>query len=105
MFFGNSRIDFCSPEFFNDSASTGFSILGIDTVFPFPAKRGSGSGFVEGMTDFKVLGAGVFTSGICDIEVFLLSGKIDFPSKGFSGETGFGGSVSRRIPMEFLWIH
>ena len=83
---------------------TGFCVLGIDTVSPCLARRGRGSGFVEGMTDFKILRAGVFTSGICDVEIFVLSGKISFPSKRFSGETGFAGNVSRRIPMGFSWI-
>ena len=30
------------------------------------------------MTDFEIPGAGVFTSGICDVEIFVLSGKIGF---------------------------
>ena len=69
-----------------------------------PAIRGSGSGFVEGMTDFEILGAGVFTSGICDVEIFVLSGKDGFLRKDFSGETGFGGCVLKLIPMEFLLV-
>ena len=81
-----------------------FCVLGIDTVSSCPAIRGSGSGFLEGMTDFEILGADVFTSGICDVEIFVLSGKVGFASKGFSGETSFAGRVSRRIPMEFSWI-
>ena len=62
------------------------------------------TGFVEGMTDFEILGAGVFTSGYCDVEIFVLSGKVGFLSKDFSGQTRFGGIVLRRIPRRFSWI-
>ena len=79
-------------------------MIGTDTVSPFPARRGSGSGFVEEITDFDILGAGVLTSGYCDVEIFVLSGKVGFLRKDFSGETDFGGCVSRRIPMEFSWV-
>ena len=56
------------------------------------------------MTDFEILEAGVVTSGIFDVEIFVLSGTVGFLRKDFSGETGFAGSVSKRIPLGLSWI-
>ena len=56
------------------------------------------------MNDFEILGADFFTPGICDVEIFVLSRKVVFMRNEFSGETGFGDSVSRGIPLGLSWI-